>query len=357
MRCLFNLESLLKLIDPEPVLIDHQACLAARHKRAACRACVDLCPVGALTVSEGKVQVDSGTCTRCGLCVGVCPTSAVSIRGVDEAAILNAATVSCSKVAGSGAQVPCLGYLSTDHLIGMGLQRESFELVSGDCEACPWREGGALAGRAVDAAQEALTAMGSSHTLRLVRQSDLETDQTASGRSLSRRDLFSLWRAESIQVAKQFVPERTINFAKLPSKVPARRVRWLRQVSPEGVATDAVMPAGPWKGRVVSDACTGCPICVSFCPTGALTKVEENGEWVLSHQPAACVGCNTCVQLCPTRAIGEEPIPVEAMVAGEVRELARRAEKRCATCRREFRGRPTDTHCPQCRSVLKMLKS
>lgn len=344
---MFNLEHLLKLIDPQPILIDHQACLAARHKRAACRACVLLCPVHALSVEDGKLEVDASACTRCGLCAGACPTGALSVRGVDEPTVLKAGSVHCSKADGSGAQVPCLGYLTADHLLEMGLRQESLDLVSGDCATCPWQTGGAKAAEAVNVAQGALTALGSAHSIRLVRQSG---DQAA-GRSLSRRDLLNLWRSESIQVAKQFVPERTINHAKLPAKVPARRSRWLRQVEVGNLPQEQVMPAGPWKGRVVSEACNGCSICVSFCPTGAFSKGEENGEWFLLHQPAACVSCDTCVQLCPTRAVGEEPIPASVMASGEVREVTRLTKLRCRTCRKEFRGRPGESQCPACRSI------
>lgn len=350
---MFNLEHLLKVIDPEPVLIDQQACLAARHRRSACRACIEACPDQALKLEEGKVVVDSARCSRCSLCAGACPTAAVTVRGVDDAAVAGAAQIHCSKAQGLGVRVPCLGYLSADHLLAMGLRHEAVELTRGDCTACRWQSGGVMAEQAVGTARQALVAIGSDHTLRYVAQ---VADQTSSDRPISRRGLFSLWRAESVQVARQFVPDQEVNHARLPAKLPARRRRWLRQASPDRTQPDSMMPAGPWKARVVSEACNGCSICVSFCPTGAFAKREAEGDWILTHQPAACVGCNTCVSLCPTRAVSEEPLPAVLMVAGEVRELARLSTLRCRSCRKEFKGRRDETQCPQCRSVFGMLK-
>ena len=42
----------------------------------ACGACVDTCPVGAITM-EDKAVVDAGSCVDCGACEGVCPTGAI----------------------------------------------------------------------------------------------------------------------------------------------------------------------------------------------------------------------------------------------------------------------------------------
>lgn len=349
---MFNLEHLLKVIDPEPVLIDHQACLAARHRRAACRACIDHCPDQALKLADGKVTVDSAKCSRCSLCAAHCPTAAVTVRGVNDETAAESDNVHCSKADGLGVQLPCLGYLTADHLLAMALRHEAVELTRGECATCQWSSGGAMTEQAVETVQQALTAIRSDHTIRLATR---QAGQ-AGGRTISRRDLFSLWQVESVQVAQQFAPVREINHAKLPAKLPARRRRWMRQANPERVPPEATMPPGPWKARIVSEACNGCSICVSFCPTGAFARREEESDWVLTHQPAACVGCNTCVTLCPTRAVSEEPLPAAQMVAGTVREAARLKTLRCRACRKEFKGRPDDTQCPQCRSVYSMLQ-
>ncbi len=54
-------------------------CLEARGVQ--CRACVDPCPHGAVSVRPGATlpAVDAATCTGCGACVAPCPVAAVSI--------------------------------------------------------------------------------------------------------------------------------------------------------------------------------------------------------------------------------------------------------------------------------------
>lgn len=49
--------------------------------RCTCDAqhCVDECPMGAISLDDGAVAIDHGTCLECGACVEVCPNSALSL--------------------------------------------------------------------------------------------------------------------------------------------------------------------------------------------------------------------------------------------------------------------------------------
>jgi len=270
------------------------------------------------------------------------------VHGIDDGALLAAPSAHCSQATASGLALPCLGYLTVDHLLTMAVNHEVVELTCGDCAGCPRQAGGERAQQAVALAHAVLAAMGSSHIIRLSAASG----EPAETPSLSRRDLFSLWRTESTQVARQFLPEKELNHAKLPARLPVRRTRWLLQLSPDEIPENAAIPPGPWKAREVGDACTGCGICASFCPTGALAAESEGTEWRLTHQPAACVDCGTCVALCPVRAVGEGALTLSDMVSSVRREIVRRTIRRCRTCRRDFKGRPGEEQCPSCRSVF-----
>lgn len=353
---MFNLLHLLKVINPEPVTIDHQACLRARHRRSACRACTDICPDEAISYESGKLEVDASRCSKCSLCAGACPTGAMTILGIEEQSVLAGTALRCSKVGGEGPQVPCLGWLTADHLIGMALQGDggTLELTCSDCTACPWASGSDLAAAAIQTATAALEAIGKPSAIRVTL---VAAGEAAPELVLSRRDLFSLWTTEGKQVAKTLLPEKDVNHAKLPARVPARRTAWVKRADPADVPEVAsVMPDGPWKARAVSEACNGCGICAAFCPTGALAQRQDGEDWVLSHQAAACVGCGTCVALCPLKAVGEEPLPAAVMVAGEARDLRRLRARRCTSCRKEYKGDPESVQCPHCRATYNMLK-
>jgi len=43
-----------------------------------CGACVDVCPVEAITEGETQYVINADTCTDCGACAGECPVEAIS---------------------------------------------------------------------------------------------------------------------------------------------------------------------------------------------------------------------------------------------------------------------------------------
>mgnify|MGYP006302592711 CR=1 FL=1 len=49
-----------------------------KKKCTACGACVDVCPVDAITL-EDKAVVDADTCIDCGTCVDECPVEAITL--------------------------------------------------------------------------------------------------------------------------------------------------------------------------------------------------------------------------------------------------------------------------------------
>lgn len=312
---MWNLGKLLKVVDPEPVLINHQACLRARHQKSQCRACSEICPHQAVGYAKGRLTVESELCTKCGLCVGACPTAALQVRGLDEAALEGATRVRCARATGEGVEIPCLGYLTADQIVDLGSRCPGLELAAGDCAACPLARGAEQGRQALESAGKLLRALG---------VSQLPTWISAAGsgaqdqRHLTRRELLGFWRTAAVQTGKSLLPERNVNPVKLPAQVPARRLRWMKRFPANGEES-----AVHWPTRSVAEGCIGCNICVAFCPTGALASQEEDGTWALSFQAAACVDCKTCLHLCPRKVIGPGADPtVDELLSGTRRGLA-----------------------------------
>ena len=44
-----------------------------------CGACVEACPVEAITIVDDKAVIDADICVDCGACVGECPVEAISL--------------------------------------------------------------------------------------------------------------------------------------------------------------------------------------------------------------------------------------------------------------------------------------
>ena len=59
------------------IKIDKEQCIG-------CESCVATCPTGALSMEDGKANVNEDTCVSCGACVGECPVGAISLGGAAE---------------------------------------------------------------------------------------------------------------------------------------------------------------------------------------------------------------------------------------------------------------------------------
>jgi formate hydrogenlyase subunit 6/NADH:ubiquinone oxidoreductase subunit I len=58
-----------------------------------------------------------------------------------------------------------------------------------------------------------------------------------------------------------------------------------------------------WAQFGFTEACTGCQMCAFFCPTGALSKVEEDGKAGLAFRLSHCTNCRLCQDICYKGAV------------------------------------------------------
>ena len=50
----------------------------------ACGTCEGECPVGAISMGDGKYEIDASACVDCGTCAGACPTGAIEQQLLPE---------------------------------------------------------------------------------------------------------------------------------------------------------------------------------------------------------------------------------------------------------------------------------
>ena len=49
-------------------------------KCISCGACVSICPVGAIKITNGKAKINPKKCIKCGSCAQFCPTTAIELK-------------------------------------------------------------------------------------------------------------------------------------------------------------------------------------------------------------------------------------------------------------------------------------
>ena len=49
-------------------------------KCVGCETCVSACPVTAISMQDGKANVNADDCVSCGACAGECPAEAITVE-------------------------------------------------------------------------------------------------------------------------------------------------------------------------------------------------------------------------------------------------------------------------------------
>jgi len=61
--------------------------------------------------------------------------------------------------------------------------------------------------------------------------------------------------------------------------------------------------------RVIAENCTGCQLCVSVCPTGAITGPRSEPH---NLDPSLCIKCRACYEICRFDAIAGDAIIISS---------------------------------------------
>ncbi len=328
-----------------------------------CSACLDVCPVGAITIKDGTIKVASN-CRKCGLCVSVCPTDAMTDghntprkmydRIVKAAASHETCYVTCTRALGRNpldneVVFPCVGCIPTAVWFSVlsDYRNVSVYLPLGICDRCRTKTGEGVYVDQIARAEELTT-----------RSVGLECDEGQMSRkkkrSFERREFMeSLVRsgqqalaisnpalASARAIAKR-LEEHTRQINQLQktleqacgSTTNQHKRRLLTQKRSLELSTFQSHPRLAERVKVKapvcdSSKCTMCGECAKACPTHTI-ELDDAGRF--SVEPTYCVSCGACVSACREKALKLKRVDPELLIVpdpdAERREEALKRQK------------------------------
>ncbi len=297
---------------------------------AACTACVMACPHGALRRESGRVTVDDGRCTGCGVCVAFCRNGALALPGAEvdglraEADVLVAAirrhgsakgvAIICQHAKSAPKvgeewltlRVPSIEMVTAGwilQLVGAGASVRVIACEDKDCEA-----------RLADLGQF-VRDLGEALGFSAGRQAD--------GESLVSQLSVPAMSAPGVGRIELREPEATVQALTAFGAFGPGRTPWRSDGPGCSLGLVSVDPAG----------CSLCEVCVSVCPTGAL-RADRNGAGLLrlSVDSGRCTACKACVVACPETVITLDRAVDGVLMAAGRQVMATGPVVRCETC-------------------------
>lgn len=348
-------------------------CSNVRYPRADCRRCREICPASAIQIHRDSVILDD-RCSGCEICVSACPNGVFALTPPkvqerwdqlrQQVARSGVARFSCALDKQSEREgmlvVPCLAGLSEACLVApfaWGAEKVLIKRIG--CEGCPSESGMVQYDRLMKAIGHLLSCFGvSSDRIEEVSVLNRPADSLAGScrgtqKRLGRRELLGLFRKRALETTRRLMPEEAEEVSEsrwTHEQSPLRSflLERLHELAPPGDdrLNSQVFPA---LNLNLSEACIGCNVCETLCPTGAIRReVEEGRETRLLFRLSRCTGCKICSLACLTEAVSfSETFSATRLIQGTERELIRIAAKKCSLCGRLFQGIPGD-HCSQC---------
>ena len=383
---------MINLIDEmnSPLLaVEPQRCVLVRHRNGECLRCAAVCTTGAISLGEEGIVVSPEKCIGCGTCASACPTGCLTaanptdeeLFGAVEAALAEnegRVAIACErafamasgnrmkrdscdatapsfvpgKIAGATSDgrplvgVVCLGRVDESLLVeAIARGARSIQLISGPCESCPHRCGGALSDEIIVSAETLLAALGTPSPIdriRLQHASDTREILRLRPTASAQDDTNAVNAATVADASEDCLSEsgypvapptgesqqdsREPQFAHvqadgtLPHFVPERRLRLFNSLKALGTPAAPTVTTRLW-GQVTIDTelCRSCRMCTVFCPTGALTRFDAaNDAFGVEHRSALCMQCRLCEAICPEQAIAvAEEVSTDEFLSGK----------------------------------------
>ena len=342
-----NLIDLFQKLESRDIIVHQQRCVRVRNKNATCHHCSDACTSDCITIEDNQLMIEPANCIGCNTCCTACPTCALEARRPTDAELLRGAVEAMRAAGGEavlavdsiiqaageylkpGLVVPVINLGRVDETLILGLVNAGARrvtLVQPRVVDAAQLKGIETAKLVCESANTLLEVWGKEARARVsetfpvaVRVEHAEYDE-------SRRRFFETLASDAKDMgyvtashvvdhaldagtseADLFTQLKVGDDGTIPHFVPDRRERLLNALALMGEPADEMVETRLW-GHVIIDveACNGCRMCATFCPTGALYKYTDEADPAdtgIEHSPADCVKCRCCEDICPQKAI------------------------------------------------------
>lgn len=351
-------------------------CLKCKYEKSSCRACLDVCPVDAIDIEDGGIDIRDN-CRKCGLCVAACPTEAfVSPRlqpkkvydaVAGAAAAHDTAYVTCTRALRrlpreNEVVVACVGDITAETWFSIlaDYPNVSVYLPLDICTACRNAQGEDMLGDAIATAEEwSGTGMGlevDADALTCTKKREYERKEfmdnivRSTGLAVSKLNpavaaVTSVTQRLREHSNRITALEKTLNTACGANAEKRRRI--LTQSRQLMLSTLQQHPELAENVRVQlpvcdHDKCTLCGACMKQCPTFAC---DLSGTGNVTIEPTYCIGCGLCAEVCEDHALtmvecdGSELVVPDSEAekkAAAADEARRKAEKERAEAKQKL---------------------
>jgi ferredoxin len=174
---------------------------------------------------------------------------------------------------------------------------------------------------------------------------------------VTRRDFLRAMQSQAIGLAATSLAERPVrteeggpSFRDLleQRRESPKRVLLVECLKAFGSSVGITSADGLLAELDVTAQCTGCGVCATLCPTGAITARWTERDFVLGFRPWACTNCRVCVIVCGPRAIRpRKTTRLDSLLGTQEVPLLQARRATCRLCRDAFPANGSEI-CPLC---------